>query len=164
MNNRMAGLRRAVVAGSALLLSVALAACSQGPGASSPAATSGTSSSAGTGGGTTVNVTLTEFKVALDKTQLPAGTATFQVTNNGTIVHEFVVFKTDDAADQLPTSDDGNEVDEDDSSLTSMGEVEDVDVGATKSFSAELTPGSYVAICNVEGHYMAGMHVPFTVQ
>ncbi len=164
MNIRMAVLRRPVAAGSALLLAVALAACSQGPGASSPAATSGTGSSAGAGAGTTVNATLTEFKVELDKTQVPAGTVTFQVTNNGTIVHEFVVFKTDDAPDALPTASEESEVNEDDPSLTSMGEVEDVDPGASKSFTADLEPGKYVAICNVEGHYMAGMHVPFTVQ
>jgi len=164
MNTRMAVLGRPVAAGSALLLAVALAACSGTGSGSSPTATSGTGSSAGTGGGTTVNVTLTEFKVELDKTQVPAGTVTFQVKNNGTIVHEFVVFKTDAAADQLPTEDGGNEVNEDDASLTSMGEVEDVDAGATKSFTADLEPGNYVAICNVEGHYMAGMHIPFTVQ
>lgn len=53
---------------------------------------------------------------------------------------------------------------EDDSTLTSMGEVEDLEKGATKSFGATLEPGSYVAICNVVDHYMAGMQIPFMVK
>ena len=110
-----------------------------------------------------MNVKLSEFKVELSAATVPAGSVTFSVTNNGTVVHEFVVFKTDDAEDALPKSSDGTEVDEEDSSLTSMGEVEDVAVGATKSFTATLAAGNYVAICNVVGHYGSGMHVHFTV-
>jgi GntR family transcriptional regulator len=30
--------------------------------------------------------------------------------------------------------------------------------------TADLAAGKYVAICNVEGHYMSGMHIAFTVQ
>lgn len=144
------------------LAALALTACS-GTGSPSPTAAGG-GGGASSGSGTTVNVTLSEFKVELDKTEIPAGNVTFQVKNGGTIPHEFVVFKTDDAADALPTASDENEVNEDDASLTSMGEVEDVDPGASKSFSADLEPGKYVAICNVEGHYMSGMHIAFTVQ
>ncbi len=147
---------RRLIGFSPVALALILAACSA---QSSPSATAG-----GGEGGTTVNATLTEFKVELDKTEIPSGDVTFQVANKGTILHEFVVFKTDDAADALPAASDEAEVNEDDPSLKSMGEVEDVEKGATKSFSAHLDPGSYVAICNVEGHYMAGMHVPFTVK
>jgi uncharacterized cupredoxin-like copper-binding protein len=145
-----------------IVAALALTACST---TASPSATAGGGGGgASAGAGTTVNVTLTEFKVELDKTQVPAGNVTFQVKNGGTIVHEFVVFKTDDAASALPKASEEDEVNEDDPSLESMGEVEDVAAGSTKSFSADLEPGSYVAICNVEGHYMAGMHVAFTVQ
>lgn len=141
-----------------IAVALVLAACS-GTTSPSPSASSG---GAG-GGGNTVNVTLTEFKVGLDKTAVPTGDVTFQVKNGGTIAHEFVVFKTEDAADALPTASGANEVNEDDTTLASMGEVEDVAPGATKSFSAHLDPGKYVAICNVEGHYMSGMHIAFTV-
>lgn len=142
-----------------LIAALALTACSQ---TTSPSPTAGGGGGGGTG--TTVNVTLSEFKVEMDKTQVPAGNVTFQVKNGGTIVHEFVVFKTDDAADALPKASEDDEVNEDDATLTSMGEVEDVEVGSTKSFSADLQPGKYVAICNVEGHYGSGMHIAFTVQ
>ncbi|MEO8510489.1 MAG: sulfocyanin-like copper-binding protein [Chloroflexota bacterium] len=136
-----------------ILAAAALAACS------TPAA----SPSSDGGGGTAVDVTLSEFKVEFNTTDIPAGDVTFNVTNDGTIVHEFVVFRTDVAEDALPEQSDEPEVNEDDPSLTSMGEVEDVEVGSTKSFSANLEAGDYVGICNVEGHYDSGMHIHFTV-
>ena len=142
-----------------ILAAAALAACSSP--AASPSADGG--GGGGGGGGTDVDVTLSEFKVELSTTDIPAGDVTFNVTNDGTVVHEFVVFKTDDAEDALPEASDEPEVNEDDPSLTSMGEVEDVDPGASKSFSANLEAGDYVGICNVEGHYDSGMHIHFTV-
>jgi uncharacterized cupredoxin-like copper-binding protein len=121
------------------------------------------SAAAGGGEGTTVDVTLTEFQVQLSTTDIPAGPVTFNVRNDGTVEHEFVVFKADDAEDALPTDDEGTEVDEDDPSLQSVGELEDVEVGSSKSFDATLEAGDYVAICNVPGHYGSGMHIHFTV-
>lgn len=140
-----------------ILAAVALAACS------TPAASPSSDGGGGGGEGTTVDVTLTEFEVEFSTTDIPAGDVAFNVTNDGTIVHEFVVFRTDVAEDALPEQSDEPEVNEDDPSLTSMGEVEDVDPGATKSFSADLEAGDYVGICNVEGHYDSGMHIHFTV-
>jgi uncharacterized cupredoxin-like copper-binding protein len=146
-----------------IAIALVLAACS-GTGSPSASQTTTATASGGGGGGTAVNVTETEFKIEMDQTSLPAGSVTFNVTNKGTIAHEFVVFKTDDAPDALPMASDDPEVNEDAADLQSMGEVEDVDPGASKSFTATLEPGKYVAICNVEGHYSSGMHVPFTVQ
>ena len=133
-----------------------LAACSSAGGSPSQSAGGGGS------GGTTVDVTLSEFKVEMSSTDLPAGEVTFNVTNNGTVEHEFVVFKTDLAEDALPEASDEPEVNEDDPELTSMGEVEDVAPGESKSFTATLEAGSYVGICNVETHYDSGMHIHFT--
>ena len=62
----------------------------------------------------------------------------------------------------LPEASDAPEVNEDDPQLTSMGEVEDVAPGESKSFTATLEAGSYVGICNVETHYDSGMHIDFT--
>jgi uncharacterized cupredoxin-like copper-binding protein len=143
-----------------IAIALILAACS---GSGSPSASQTTAATSG-GGGTTVNVSETEFKIEMDNTSIPAGSVTFNVTNKGTIPHEFVVFKTDDAPDALPMASDEPEVNEDASDLESMGEVEDVEPGTSKSFTATLEPGKYVAICNVEGHYSSGMHIPFTVQ
>jgi uncharacterized cupredoxin-like copper-binding protein len=143
-----------------IAIALILAACG---GSGSPSASQTTAATSG-GGGTTVNVSETEFKIEMDNTSIPAGSVTFNVTNKGTIPHEFVVFKTDDAPDALPMASDEPEVNEDASDLESMGEVEDVEPGTSKSFTATLEPGKYVAICNVEGHYSSGMHIPFTVQ
>jgi uncharacterized cupredoxin-like copper-binding protein len=146
---------RSVRVSVALLSIGALAACS------SPAA-SPSAPAAGGGGGTAIDVTLTEFEVTMSSTDVPAGEVTFNVTNDGTITHEFVVFKTDLAEDALPEASDEPEVNEDDPELTSMGEVEDVEPGQTKSFTATLEAGAYVGICNVETHYDSGMHIHFT--
>lgn len=80
------------------------------------------------------------------------------------MVHEFVVFKTDLAADKLPLAADGATVDEAGAgaSLTLVDEVEDIAVGATASLAVELPAGHYVAICNVPAHYTSGMRVEFT--
>jgi uncharacterized cupredoxin-like copper-binding protein len=139
----------------ALSVMTLLAACSGGGASPSDSGTSG-------GGGTTVDVTLTEFEVTMSSTDVPAGEVTFNVTNEGTVEHEFVVFQTDLAEDALPEGSDEPEVNEDDPQLTSMGEVEDVAPGESKSFTATLEAGSYVGICNVATHYDSGMHIHFT--
>ncbi len=102
-----------------------------------------------------------DYEVSADLTELSTGDTTFAVTNDGPSTHEFVVFKTDLAADALPVE--SGEVNEDESSLESMGEVEDVASGATKSFTASLEPGSYVVIRILPGHYEKGMSIAFTV-
>jgi len=141
----------------ALLSGIALLAGCGGGGASSS-----DPDTSGGGGGATVDVTLTEFEVTMSSTDLPTGEVTFNVTNEGTVDHEFVVFNTDLAEDTLPEASDAPEVNEDDPQLTSMGEVEDVAPGESKSFTATLEAGSYVGICNVETHYDSGMHIDFT--
>jgi iron uptake system component EfeO len=145
---------RSVRVSVALLAIGALAACS------SP--TTSPSTGGGGGSGTAIDVTLTEFEVTMSSTDVPAGDVTFNVTNDGTVTHEFVVFQTDLAEDALPEASDAPVVNEDDPQLTSMGEVEDVEPGQTKSFTATLEAGTYVGICNVETHYDSGMHIHFT--
>ena len=117
-----------------------------------------------------VNVTLTEWAVALDKSSAPAGTVAFKVTNGGTqFKHEFVVIKTDlDPAD-LPADATGK-VDEAGAGIQFIGEVEELEIGASQDASFDLTSGKYVLICNIvetggghESHYTQGMRVAFTV-
>ena len=74
---------------------------------------------------TTITGTLTEFKIALSATSAPAGTVIFKVTNGGTIVHEFVILKTDTLAKDLPLS--GDSVDE--GAFNAIGEVEETEAG-----------------------------------
>ena len=110
--------------------------------------------------GGTVNATLTEMKIALDKTSLPAGPITFVVKNNGTMEHELVVIQTDLAEDKLaPDVEEPGKVDE----TGNVGETGEVKVGESKTFTITIPAGHYVIMCNEVGHYAAGMHLTFTV-
>jgi uncharacterized cupredoxin-like copper-binding protein len=116
---------------------------------------------AGGTGATTVNTTLTDSKIVLDKASVPSGKITFNVKNTGTMVHEVVVLKTDLAQDKIPANPaEAGKVSED----ASLGETGDVNVGETKPFSLDLQPGNYVLICNEVGHYLLGMHISFVVK
>jgi uncharacterized cupredoxin-like copper-binding protein len=154
-----------VVRGLALVVgALLLVGCSSGASPSAAAPASQPAASSGGGGGTSVTAKLTEFKIELGAATAPGGPVTFELTNSGTVVHEFVVFKTDLAADKLPLAADGATVDEAGAgaSLTLVDEVEDIAVGATASLPVDLPAGHYVAICNVPAHYTSGMRTEFT--
>lgn len=113
--------------------------------------------------GPTTDATLADFTITLASSELAAGEVTFNVTNTGPSEHELVVVKTDLAPDALPTGSDGS-VDEEGDGIEAIGEVEDVANGASATLSLTLEPGSYVALCNLPGHYAAGMATAFTVK
>lgn len=92
-----------------------------------------------------------------------AGEITFEVTNSGDRLHEFAIFKTDLAIDQLPTNESGSEVIEDGPGLTLIDEIEDIQPGDTMTLTVTLDAGNYALICNVKGHYRMGMRSAFTV-
>ena len=103
-----------------------------------------------------------EYSVSLSSKTIKAGKVHFEVKNQGGMPHEFVLFKTDLAANALPQKD--GKVDEEAKGVEHIDpEVEDIAPGQTKPLDAELSPGRYVAICNVPGHYQLGMHTAFTV-
>lgn len=121
------------------------------------------------GGGGTVDVTLQEFSISTDPTSGDAGEFTFEAMNEGPDdTHEFVVIKTDLGLTDLPTDDTGA-VDEDGEGIEVIGEIEDVEVGQSKSVTLTLDAGNYVLICNIydedeqEAHYQEGMRTSFTV-
>jgi uncharacterized cupredoxin-like copper-binding protein len=122
----------------------------------------------GNGGGT-VDVTLQVFSIATDPTSIDAGEVDFSATNEGPDdTHEFVVFKTDLALTDLPVDENGAVV-EDGEGVELIGEIEDVEVGDTKSVTLDLEAGNYVFICNIwdeeeqEAHYQEGMRTSFVV-
>jgi len=83
-----------------------------------------------------------DFGIALEETSTPAGSTTFDITNDGPSTHEFVVFKTDLAQDALPV--DGSTVTE--GTLDLVDEAEDIAPGVGTSLTVDLEPGSYVVI------------------
>ena len=120
------------------------------------------------GGGNSVDATLSNFAIDLDSSTGESGEVTFKIKNNGPSVHEFVVFKTDLASDQLPTKDESGVkiVDEVGQGVEAVDEVEDIANGASADLKVNLQPGTYVLLCNRSedgGHYAQGMHTAFTV-
>jgi len=110
--------------------------------------------------GGTVNAALTDMKISLDRTSIPAGQITFVVKNNGAVVHELVVIQTDVAQDKLAMDmDEAGKMDE----TGNVGETGDVGAGESKTFSVTLPAGHYVLMCNEIGHYGSGMHMTFMV-
>jgi uncharacterized cupredoxin-like copper-binding protein len=90
-----------------------------------------------------------------------AGDVQVEAENDGATPHELVIFKTGLAADALPES--GTTVDEA-AAGELIGKLQNILGGAEKQDTFTLTPGNYVVICNVVGHYRLGMHAAFTVQ
>lgn len=110
-----------------------------------------------------VNVTLGIFKIDMPST-IKAGQVTFHITNEDTAdTHEFIIFKTDLAPGKLPLDSSGN-VNVSAPGLTLVDQVSGMSPGEVKDMTVTLQPGKYVAICNLPGHYEAGMFTGFTVQ
>ena len=133
------------------LAALALAAC--GGGAEPTATPSGHAS---------VAVDLGEWFVTAAPASAPAGEVDFDATNSGNIEHELVIVKTDLAHDALVVVD--GKVDEA-ASGTLIGEIEpdQLPAGASASATFNLAAGNYALICNLPGHYAAGMHTGFKV-
>ena len=146
-------MRRAAALSVVALAVLVLGACGGG--------SSKSSSSSGSSG--TVNVTEKEYAIALSSKTIKAGKVHFEVKNEGGMPHELVLFKTTLAANALPVKE--GKVDEEGQGLEHIEqEAEDIAPGQTKPLDAELTAGSYVAVCNIAGHYQLGMRTAFTVQ
>jgi uncharacterized cupredoxin-like copper-binding protein len=141
-----------------------IAACTSG--------TTATPAGSVAGSASTVNVTLQEFAVLPDVAAVPAGSVTFVVNNTGPDdVHEMVVVMTDLGVRDLPVDSDGKVL-EDADGMTIIGEIEDIEIGATEQVSLDLDAGKYLLICNIlqtepdgslESHYRMGMSTAFEV-
>ena len=108
---------------------------------------------------TEVTTTLKEFAIDLTAQSATAGEVKFKLVNSGALPHEFKVIKSDIAPDKLPL--DGPKVDE---GKVDVSKKTDLAAGESRDVTFDLSSGRYVLICNVEGHYQAGMHAAFSVQ
>jgi uncharacterized cupredoxin-like copper-binding protein len=114
--------------------------------------------------GAVVNVLLDDFHVRRTTASAASGEVRFQLANNGPSTHEFIVVRTDRAAAQLPLQRDGLTVDEEGPNVDDVDEAEGLDIGDRRTLTLDLAPGHYVLFCNMEGHYLGGMHAAFTVR
>jgi uncharacterized cupredoxin-like copper-binding protein len=117
-----------------------------------------------TPGGTPVNVLLADFKVRRDTAVVAAGTVNFRILNQGPTTHEFIVVRTDRAPDQLPLQRDGLTVNEDAPGIELLDEAQGLDIDDRQTMVLDLAAGQYVMYCNLEGHYLGGMHAALTVR
>jgi uncharacterized cupredoxin-like copper-binding protein len=108
----------------------------------------------------TLRVTEGDFQLQAPA-KLRAGTYTFQVDNHGPTYHELIIAPT--TTGSLPLRKDGLTVDEETLEREEPGSLEPGAPGAVRDLTVTLKPGRYVFFCNMEGHYMAGMHAEVDV-
>ena len=131
-----------------------------GSDSSSGASASSGAAAGASAGPTSIDVTETSFKISLSTDTMPAGKVTFHVANQAeAIPHQLVVIKTDQPADQLPTS--NGKVDT--SNLNVVGSTDNIQTGKNQDLTLDLSAGKYVLICNLPSHYQNGMYTAFTV-
>ena len=110
---------------------------------------------------TDLQVTTTEFAFSPETWTVPAGEEiSIDITNNGTVVHEWVLLKpgvTITSEDDLP--------DTEEELLADFVYIEEeVDPGATKSLTFTAPEaGTYQVICAIPGHFGGGMEATLTV-
>jgi len=109
------------------------------------------------------------MRVVTSTDHVSAGMVSFRVANTGTLVHELVVLPlpaTQIAGNRVPTID--GRVDE----TGSLGEVSNtcarragtgLSPGTVGWVTLQLPPGNYELVCNIAGHYDAGMYAELTV-
>lgn len=117
------------------------------------------SSGAKPGSGVVVNVTERDFHIATPA-HVPAGQVVFRVKNDGPDNHEFIVVRLGKGV--LPLRGDGMTVNEEKLAPSTIGSLEPGPPGSVRELRLYLPPGKYEALCNMEGHFMGGMHQEFT--
>jgi len=94
---------------------------------------------------------------------VPSGNVVFVDTNRGTIPHELVVFQTKGADAPMPVLRDKT-LNEDSDQLDSvMDSGSSLNPGETRLLTADLDPGTYIAVCNLPAHFHFGMQRRFTI-
>src|SRR5215211_694437 len=106
---------------------------------------------AGAGGATKkINVTMTDFQFQPNQFTVPAGEEiAFTSSNNGAVVHNFVIMKLGTSAGPMFDDEDIPNV---------YWQVELQPGGSAEtSFTAPAEPGDYEVVCKTEGHIASGM-------
>ena len=136
----------------------ALAGCG-GAATSTPA--SGTPAAPAAADGSKIG--LAEFKLTGVPTTLPAGKTDLTITNNGTVDHELLVFKSDLAPAAYPADADGKILEEG-AGINKVSDGDNVTAGQVQKRTVDLVAGTYLFVCNLPGHFKSGMSQVVTVQ
>jgi uncharacterized cupredoxin-like copper-binding protein len=109
------------------------------------------------------SVTLSDMKVTPSSVSVAPGKYDVTISNSGMMVHELLVFHTDIAPADIPIGSDGKVAEDAPGFMISDGA--DLESGASQSRTIDLSqPGTYLFVCNLPGHFMAGMHTVVTVK
>ena len=123
-------------------------------------------SACGGGASTTANshtITLSDFKIATDTTNFAPGSYTFTIKNDGPSQHELLIFRSNLQPAAFPTDASGD-MQEDGAGVTKVSDGDNIDPGKTQSRTVDLSqPGTYALVCNLPGHFKAGMYTTITV-
>jgi uncharacterized cupredoxin-like copper-binding protein len=113
---------------------------------------------------TKIDVKEQEMKIIPSSNTAPAGQINFVIKNVGRMPHEFVVFKTDLPLDKLPQK--NGEMDENGAGVKNVADTGEnyLKSGETRTLRTNLTPGKYVLVCNLPGHFSGGMKTTFVVK
>jgi uncharacterized cupredoxin-like copper-binding protein len=153
-------IRALCIAAIAILAAPVAAGCGGGDGdqteAPSPTTTQATTQPPAASRALTVR--MTEFAFDPKDAVAKAGKVTITAPNDGKVVHELVLLKTDADPANLPKK--GGKVDE----SASVGEIADVEAGSTKKATFKLATGKYAMVCALPGHYEGGMYGSLTVK
>jgi plastocyanin len=105
---------------------------------------------------------LSEWSVALP-TSLPTGQLNVLITNIGTMPHELLAFRSDLPPSAYPVDSNGDII-ENGPGITLVSDGDNLDPGTTQPRVIDLTqPGTYLFVCNLPGHFKAGMFRVVTV-
>jgi uncharacterized cupredoxin-like copper-binding protein len=114
--------------------------------------------------GSRIDVTMHDFGIKVSRHFVRAGKVVLHVTNDGPSTHEINVDLTPYQAGKIPLKRDGLTAAEDASGLHRIDSIEQVNLHRTEDLTLDLKPGRYVLWCNLEGHYLGGMHQTFDVR
>lgn len=111
--------------------------------ATTTASESSTQSSTTASGGETVKLGETEFSIDPKDTTVKAGSVTFDVSNDGSTVHNLEI---------------------EGGGLSEEASTGDIQPGASGQVTVDLKPGTYEMYCGIDGHRGLGMEGEITVQ
>lgn len=104
-------------------------------------------------------VGLTEWAVAPDRKSVPAGAITVVAANEGQVLHDLVIVRSDLGPKDLAVAASRG----DESKMKIIGRFQEFKSGEKEKQFA-LASGNYLLICNLPGHYEQGMTAQLVVQ
>ncbi len=125
---------------------------------------SGCSSARPSTAATRVVVVEHDFGLVATPNVVPAGLVTLHIENRGPSTHELVIDRSVLEPEALPLRRNGLQIDEGAPELTKVASLDAIRLNATRDLTVWLTPGHYVVFCNLEGHYLGGMHMSLEVR